>query len=151
MIAAILLVCSSGLLGIFLGAQLAEAFLFVPYWKKLSPNHFFELHKAYGKKIYAFFAPLTILATVLPLVTVVYHLIYVSKEHLFLVLLGVSTLLFFSTYYIYFKKANSDFATRSISDHELSHALATWEKWHWLRIFFECIAFGTSLVILLKF
>ena len=38
MITDILLLLSSGTLGIFLGAQIAEAVLFVPYWKALKAD-----------------------------------------------------------------------------------------------------------------
>lgn len=150
MISEILLILSSGLLGIFLGAQITEAFLFVPYWKELLPNDFFELHKNYGKKIYKFFAPLTIIATILPLVTVIYHLINQSKERTLLMLMGGSTLIFFLTYFLYFKKANKNFTKRSITNRELPGELVKWGNWHWGRIFFEFIAFGASLFLLLK-
>jgi len=149
MISETLLLLSSGLLGIFLGAQITEAILFVPYWKDLPPNDFFELYKAYGRKIYKFFAPLTILATILPLVTVIYHLINQSNGRIFLMLMGVSTLIFFSTYFLYFKKANKSFAERSIPNSKLTGELVKWGNWHWGRIFFECIAFCISLFLLL--
>ena len=150
MMSKFLLLLSSGTLGIFLGAQIAEAVLFVPYWKALSANDFFKLHQNYGKKIYQFFAPLTILATVIPLVAVVYNLIYQSKEQVILGLMGVSTLLFFSTYFLYFKKANKSFTDSSLSNEELPTELVKWGNWHWGRIFFEFIAFSCSLFLLLK-
>ena len=147
----LLLLLSSGTLGIFLGAQIAEAVLFVPYWKAMRADDFFELHKAFGKKIYQFFAPLTIAATVLPLITVGYNLAYSFKLQLLWILMGVATLLFFSTYFLYFKKANRSFAERSISNEELPSELVRWGNWHWGRIVFEFIAFGCSLLLLLKF
>lgn len=150
MVTEILLLLSSGVLGVFLGAQIAEAVLVVPYWKALSADDFFKLHKNFGKKIYQFFAPLTILATVLPLVTVAYNLVYQSKEQVFFVLMGIATLLFFSTYFLYFKKANLSFTERSLSNKELPAELVKWGNWHWGRILFEFIAFGCSLLLLLK-
>ena len=47
----ILLVSSVGLLGIFLGTQIAEAALIVPYWKGLSPDDFFYVLQNIRKKI----------------------------------------------------------------------------------------------------
>ena len=114
-------------------------------------DDFFELHKTFGKKIYQFFAPLTIAATVLPLITVGYNLAYSFKLQLLWILMGVATLLFFSTYFLYFKKANRSFAERSISNEELPSELVRWGNWHWGRIVFEFIAFGCSLLLLLKF
>lgn len=150
MIVEILLLLSSLVLGIFLGAQIAEAVLFVPYWKTLSADDFFELHKTYGKKIYQFFAPLTIISTVLPLCTVVYGLMIGSKDAVILWLIGIFTLLFFSTYFLYFKKANKSFAEKSLSTAELPRELIRWGNWHWGRIFCEFIAFLGLLILLLR-
>ncbi|MGI9532994.1 hypothetical protein [Lutimonas sp.] len=150
MISEILLFLSSCILGIFLGAQIAEAMLFVPYWKKLSADDFFELHKTYGKKIYQFFSPLTIVSTFIPLITVGYHIIHSDENQLLFGLMGFSTVAFFSTYFMFFKNSNKSFAERSLSNDELPLELIRWENWHWGRICFEFIAFGCSLLLLIK-
>ena len=149
MIAEILLLLSSGVLGIFLGAQLAEAVLFVPFWKALTADDFFKLHQTYGKKIYQFFAPLTIIATMIPLLTVGYHMVFPSENQTLLVLMGVFTAAFFSTYFLYFKKANKSFEGRTLSDEELPHELRKWGYWHWGRVCVEFLAFGCSLLLLI--
>lgn len=146
----ILLLLSSGILGIFLGAQIAEAVLFVPYWKALAPEEFFEFHKTYGAKIHKFFAPLTIAATLLPLCTVGYNLILTNNNKVLFLLMGISTIAFFFTYFLYFKKANNGFAERSISNENLPQELVRWGNWHWGRICFEAIAFVCALVLLSK-
>lgn len=151
MIAEILLFCSSGILGIFLGAQFTEAVLFVPNWKALRADDFFEFYQSYGKKIHQFFSPLTIAATVIPLVTVTYNMINQTENQVLFGLMGVSTVAFFSTYFLYFKKVNKSFMERGLSDNELPNELKRWGNWHWGRICFECIAFGCSLLLLLKF
>ena len=112
MIGTYLLILSAGILGIFLGAQITEAVLFVPYWKSLRPDDFFELHKTYGKKIHQFFAPLTIAATLIPLATVGYQLIQQEDNQLLWGVMGFATIAFFSTYFLYYKKANKSFAMR---------------------------------------
>jgi len=117
MVSEILLISSSSILGVFLGAQIAEAYLLVPYWKALPADEFFELHKVYGSKIHQFFAPLA----------------------------------FFSTYFLYFEKANNSFVDRALCDEELSLELDRWGAWHWGRIFFELIAFVCALVLLADF
>jgi len=146
----ILIALSTGCLGIFLGAQLAEGVLFVPYWKSLSPKEFFELHQTYGKKIYYFFAPLTIIATLLPLLTLAYGLLTNIQNNLSLILMGLFTTLFFSTYFLYFKKANKLFAEASIPHEDLPAELNKWGNWHWGRIVFEFIAFICSIVTLIN-
>ena len=137
----ILLIVSAVVLGIFLGAQIAEACLMVPVWKMMDPDEFFEQHKTVGPIIYKFFAPLTIAATVIPLITALLFLYKGTNQDLHFWLLGFSTLAFFSTYFLYFKVANQKFADRSISNDELAGELVKWGNWHWGRIVFESIAF----------
>lgn len=134
---------------VFLGAQITEGVLFVPYWKALPPKDFFDLHQTYGKKIYAFFAPLTILATLIPLFTVAYGWITHTQNQLPLLLMGTFTALFFSTYYLYFKKANQGFAEASISHEALPAALQKWGNWHWGRVACEFLAFICAILVLI--
>ncbi|OJJ21154.1 hypothetical protein BKI52_11335 [marine bacterium AO1-C] len=150
MITQILLAISTGILGIFLGTQICEGALLVPYWKSLAPQDFFELHKTYGKKIHQFYAPLTIAATFVPLITAGYS-IY-SRVPYFKTVLGMAIccLLFFATYFLYFKQANLSFATQSLSFEELPKELHRWGNWHWTRVGLEFLAFGFSLVALLQ-
>ena len=147
----ILLILASGVLGIFLGAQITEAFLFVPYWKSLKADDFFELHKTYGEKIYQFFAPLTIAATLLPLITVTYSFIIQCDDLILFGLMGFSTVAFFSTYFLYFNKANKSFANRSLTNEELPFELIRWGNWHWGRICFQLIALTSTSMLLAKF
>ncbi|MFT5998383.1 MAG: hypothetical protein ACI81P_000836 [Neolewinella sp.] len=149
MLFTILIALSTGILGIFLGAQIAEGVLFVPYWKALPPKDFFELHQTFGKKIHQFFAPLTIVATLVPLLTVAYGFFTNVSSQLPLVLMGVFTILFFSTYFLYFKKANKLFAEARIPYENLPAELNKWGNWHWGRIVFESIAFICSIVVLI--
>ena len=139
---------STLVLGIFLGAQITEGVLLVPYWKSLAPKGFFELHRTYGKKIHRFFAPLTIAATIVPLLTVTYGCLINIQGKLSLILMGFSTIVFFSTYFLYFKKANEQFAEASVPYNLLPRELNRWENWHWGRIFFELMAFVCSIKVL---
>ncbi len=142
---------SAGILGVFLGAQIAEAILFIPYWKSLKPKEFFQLHKTYGPKIYQFFAPLTIAATLIPIGTAIYSLTIKSQQILFPILMAVFTLLFFLTFYLYFKKANKSFEEATLTDEELPIELNKWEKWHWGRIYLEIGALICALIALLGY
>ena len=149
MMMSILLGLSVAILGIFLGAQLTEAVLFVPYWKKMLPKDFFEFYQIYGSKIHQFFAPMTILATVIPLLTMVYSFIESTSITFYTISMGIFTLLFFSTYYLYFKKANESFVKASLTDEELPAELEKWNKWHWSRIVFELAALVFALAALI--
>ena len=146
--AEILLILTCDTLGILLGAQLTEAVLLVPYWKTMSANDFFTHHQTFGRKFHQFYAPLTIVATLLPLVTVGVHLAMQTEYIFILGCLALNTLAFFSTYYLFFKKANGEFAQRSFSDQDLPQKLAHWENWHWGRVCLETIAFCCSIWLL---
>jgi hypothetical protein len=145
-----LLLLSTGALGIFFGAQLTEAALIVPYWKELSPDAFFAFYNAYGKKLQQFYAPLTIAATILPIVTFVCYLFGKSKIDFFMWLMTITTILFFATYFLYFKEANLSFTDRTISNEALPQVLITWEKWHLGRVLCEAVAFASGLILLFK-
>jgi hypothetical protein len=145
----IFLLLSAAVLGVFLGAQIAEACLFIPIWKKMPADDFFEQHHSVGPLLQRFFAPLTIAATVIPLIAVLLYWIINSNQSPFMWVMGVSTLLFFSTYFLYFKNANQKFSDRMLSNDELPVELQKWSNWHWTRIGFEAIAFACSIVILL--
>lgn len=51
-------------LGLLMGALLAEGALLVPHWRTLAAAEFFALHKQWGPRLYRFFAPLTMAATI---------------------------------------------------------------------------------------
>ncbi|MEM6428271.1 MAG: hypothetical protein AAF708_03455 [Deinococcota bacterium] len=144
-----LLFLSTAVLGVFLGAQIAEACLFVPIWKQMNPDDFFEQHKTVGPMIYRFFAPLTITSTFLPLITVFVHLIWNPNQNILFWVMGISTSAFFATYFLYFKNANQKFADRALANDQLPLELQRWGNWHWTRIGFEAIAFTSSIIILL--
>jgi hypothetical protein len=150
MIHKILLLLSTCTLGFFLGTQVAEAALIVPYWKELSPDDFFVFYKAYGKKLHQFYAPLTIAATILPIATFIHSLFGKSKADLLTWLMTVFAVLFFATFFLYFKEANISFTERTISNEALAQELIKWGMWHWGRVVCEAVAFICGLILLLK-
>lgn len=139
---------SAAVLGCFFGAQLCEAILFVPFWKTMSPLDFRGFYLKFGAGIHKFFSPLTILAFLIPSGTAIMGLYFVGDElfvHLGLVL---SCLLFFSTYFLFFKKANQKFSSVLMDKEELLKALDKWALWHWGRVVFEFIAFCLALYLI---
>lgn len=150
MIHKILLLLSTCTLGIFLGTQVVEGALIVPYWKELSADDFFAFYKSYGKKLHQFYAPLTIAATILPIITFISSLFGKSKTDLLMWLMTIFSILFFSTFFVYFKEANLSFTERTISNEVLSQELIKWGKWHWGRVICEAVAFICGFVLLLK-
>mgnify|MGYP006117153827 CR=1 FL=1 len=145
----LLLLLSVAVLGIFLGAQIAEACLFIPLWQKMAADDFFEQHSFIGPLLHRFFAPLTIAATVIPLITALLNWIINPNPQPLMWVMGASTLLFFFTYFFYFKNANQQFADRTLSNNELPLELQKWSNWHWARVGLEAIAFACAIIILL--
>lgn len=150
MVLKILLHLSTCILGIFCGTQLAEVALILPYWKGLPADEFFLFYKTFGQKIHQFYAPLTIVATILPIATLIYNLFDKSKTDFLMWVMTGFTVLFFLTYFLYFKEANTSFADRIISDEALPDELVKWGRWHWGRIVCEATAFLCGLTLLLK-
>jgi len=62
---------SSLVLGLLVGSLLTEAMILVPYWRTMDPAQFLKLHGTLGPKLFRYFAPLTILATTLPIVAAI--------------------------------------------------------------------------------
>jgi hypothetical protein len=150
MILKILLLLSTCTLGTFFGTQLAEAALIVPYWKSLSADDFFAFYKTYGEKLHQFYTPLTIAAAILPIATLVYSLLGKSNTSLLMWLMAAFAILFFATYFVYFKAANLSFSERTISNEALAQELIRWGTWHWARVACEAAAFVCGLILLLK-
>jgi hypothetical protein len=146
----ILLTLSTGVLGIFFGTQLTEAVLIVPYWQDMSADEFFVLYKTYGKQIQQFYTPLTIVATILPIVTLIFSIIRNLRISIEMWMMSIFTILFFSTFFIYFKEANNSFMERTISNEALPKELLTWSYWHWGRVVCESFAFIFGIILTLR-
>ena len=142
----ILYVINALTLGVFVGAQICEGALMVPQWKSISPREFFKLHKDFGPKIYRFFAPLTIAATVVPIGTALLAWAYHSPGHLFALISAVFAMMTLSTFYLFFQKSNQSFADGSLGVDQLPTELVKWEKWHWTRVGFELVSFLFALL-----
>ena len=139
---------SAAVLGCFFGAQLCEAMLLVPYWKSMDPSDFKKYYNKQGGKIHSFFSPLTILAFLIPCLTAFIGLSSGQDKVIIHLGLGLSCLLFFSTYFLFFKKANEEFTMVEMDQHQLQSALSICAKWHWSRVVLEGLAFGLALFLL---
>ncbi len=132
------------ILGLFAGSLLLEGLVLVPFWRKLSPAQFFDLHHEFGKRLFSYFAPLTTLAALLPIA-----LVLLTKGNFWFAdiaaIASVSVLAFFP---LYFQKANLEFANRAISDDELPSRLRKWAQVHAMRSVIAIVAFGAALASL---
>jgi Domain of unknown function (DUF1772) len=140
----VLSVASTFFLGLLSGSLLVEALLFVPFWRALTPEEFFELHHQFGPRLFRYFAPLTAIAVTLPLVSAVGQR---QGQHSLLrwiaamLVLGVSV-----SFPLFFRKANDAFENRTVGDDELPGALQRWARVHAVRTVAACGAFLFSVL-----
>jgi hypothetical protein len=69
--------------------------MFVPIGKEMDGDAFFERHQSVGLLIYRFFAPITIAASIIPLIIILLSLIRDPTQNALIWVMGVSTLVFF--------------------------------------------------------
>jgi len=133
-------------LALFVGALLTEAMVLVPMWRTLEPQEFFRLHAAHAHRLYAFFAPLTVGATLLAVIAAVTSVATGRPLHSASVVAAALTLVILSTYILYFQRANASFADASIAHEALPAELSRWASWHWFRTTAGLIALASSLL-----
>jgi len=135
-------------LALFIGALLTEAMVLVPMWRTLKPQDFFTLHAAHAHRLYAFFAPLTVSATVLTVVAAIASVAASRPLSSASVVAAALALVILSTYGLYFRRANASFAEATITHEALPAELARWAAWHWFRTAIGLVALASSLLAL---
>jgi hypothetical protein len=135
-------------LALFVGALFTEAMVLVPMWRALQPQEFFALHAAHAHRLYAFFAPLTVGATLLAVGAAITGVATDQPMSSASVVAAALTLVILSTYLLYFQRANASFAAASISHEALPAELARWASWHWFRTLVGLVALAAALLAL---
>jgi len=125
---------------IFLGSQIAEGVLLVPYWQSLSPKEFYHFYEQFGPSIGRFYTVLTIIAALIPIVVALVLFLNKSPAFKYALASAIFALLFVASFYIYFKGANELFYQAALSEELLKMELIRWEKWHWSRIGIEFLS-----------
>jgi hypothetical protein len=132
------------LLGVTAGAMLTEATILLPYWQSLAPTDFFDWYAANASLLVDFYSPLEIASAIIALVTAALHSMQSRPGGRLWWLAAILSLLVIASFFLYFKDANADFSSRSISEDGLPAALATWGTWQWGRVGVGCAAFVAS-------
>ena len=135
-------------LALFVGALLTEAVVLVPMWRTLQPQEFFALHAAHAHRLYKFFAPLTVSATLLAVGAAITAVAADRPLSSASVVAAVLALVILSTYVLYFQRANASFAAASITHEALPAELARWASWHWFRTVIGLVALASALLAL---
>jgi hypothetical protein len=146
--AEVLCFLSAAGLSLFVGALLTEAMVLVPMWRTLQPQEFFALHAAHAHRLYAFFAPLTVSATLLAVGAAITSVAADRPLTSASVVAAVLALAILSTYVLYFQRANASFAEASITHEALPAELARWASWHWFRTATGLVALASALLAL---
>jgi len=132
-------------LALFVGALFTEAMVLVPMWRSLPPGEFFTLHAAHVHRLYAFFAPLTVGATLLAVAAAITSVATRRPQGAASVVAAALALVMLSTYGLYFRRANASFAAAGITHEALPAELARWARWHWFRTAVGLVALASAL------
>lgn len=136
---------SVAIFSVFIGSQITEGALLVPYWQSLPASDFYAYYNEFGPSIASFYTVLTIMAALIPIGLAVYARRINSRAFSLALISTFFAVLFVASFYLYFKGANELFYQSALSATELKSELITWSTWHWGRIVVE----GLSLLFLI--
>lgn len=129
----VLTIATATILGLFAGGMLTEALLLVPYFRSLPAEEFYRQHHDFGPRLYRFYSPLTIAATLLPLTTAIVVAIFDPQNYGPSALVALLSLSILCTYFLYFRAANLSFAQQRLTAIELKRELGRWSAVHNFR------------------
>lgn len=145
-----LLLLSVAVFSVFLGGQITEGMLLVPYWQSLTASEFYVYYGEFGPAIARFYTILTILALLIPIGVYAYCKSIKSDAAKFALVSSCLALLFTASFYAYFKEANELFYQAALSDADLRKELIVWSYWHWGRIVVECLSLAFLIAAIVK-
>ena len=125
---------------VFLGSQITEGVILVPYWQSLSAATFHAFYQDFGPSIGRFYTFLTIIAALIPIVITIYCFLKKAKALPYALVSTIFSVLFVACFYMYFKGANELFYQSILSEEALKTELIRWNKWHWGRVGLESLS-----------
>ena len=131
---------SVAIFSVFIGSQITEGVLLVPYWQSLSSADFYTYYGEFGPSIGRFYTVLTIVAALIPILLSIYCRSVSSKALQLALYSSFFAVLFVSSFYLYFKGTNELFYQGAFSDVALKNELIAWSYWHWGRIVVELVS-----------
>lgn len=135
-----LLYLSIVIFSIFIGSQITEGVLLVPYWQSLSSAEFYAYYSEFGPSIGRFYTVLTIISALIPIFLAIYCRRMNGDAFKFALISSFFAILFVASFYLYFKGTNELFYQAALSDSALKDELVRWSYWHWGRIIIEFVA-----------
>jgi len=125
---------------IFVGSQITEGVLLVPFWKSMTSLEFYAYYNKFGSSIGRFYTVLTITAALIAVGLTVYYKVTKSEGFKYALISSCFALLFIAAFYVYFKSANEHFYSSDLSEESLKIELLTWTYWHWGRVIIEMLS-----------
>lgn len=144
----LLSIATTCVLGVFTGSLVTEALLLVPYWLTLKMQPFYALHHDFGPRLFRYFAPLTSLATLLPIASAARGFLGAGQHDPLAWLSAALIVAVTLTFPLYFKAANEAFADQKLNQIELTRELARWAKVHNFRTMLALLSFAASVMVL---
>ena len=131
--------------GLLAGGLLTEARILVPYWRQMPTEDFLKLHHTMAPSLYRFFAPLTVMGTISPILTC----IFVSTPNRFVesawFISAVSAVLLLGFYLFFFRSANNTFSKTTDVD-VAKPILEKWASMHTIRTWIACVSFVSAIL-----
>ena len=135
---------------IFIGAQITEGALLVPYWQSLSAEEFYDYYAQFGPLIGRFYTILTIVASLIPVFVAARYIAKKNDGVKLAIVSAVLAILVIACFYVYFKSANGEFYARAFDEMSLQKELVVWSYWHWGRIVLEIGSLMFLMLALVK-
>ncbi|UGA53541.1 DUF1772 domain-containing protein [Vibrio sp. VB16] len=131
--------------GLLAGGLLTEARILVPYWRQMPTEDFLKLHHTMAPSLYRYFAPLTVMGTISPILAC----IFVSAPNRVVesawLISAVSALLLLGFYLFFFRSANNTFS--KTTDVEVAKPiLEKWASMHTIRTWIACVSFLSAIL-----
>ena len=133
-------------LGLLAGSWLLEALVLAPFWRTMKDEAFLELYAELGGWLYRYFAPLTVVTIVLAALATLLPLFQGDTPNLYRWISLGCILLILAMFAVYFKKSIEGFKQGVVGDAGLAADLATWARWHSVRVALGSTAFVASLL-----
>ena len=133
---------------IFVGSQITEGALLVPYWQSLTPEAFYSYYNDFGPGIGQFYTVLTILAAIIPVALAFYFFRTHSSGKWYAVISSILAVILVSFYYLYFAGTNELFYQSALSQQELQDVLVNWGRVHWCRVVIELFSLAFLMLAL---
>ncbi len=131
---------------IFVGSQITEGVLLVPFWKALPHKEFYTYYASFGPVISQFYTAMTITATLIPFRVSIYCFSKKSNALKYSIISTFFALFVIALFYLYFKDTNQQLYEASFNENQLKYVLRTWGYWHWARVIAELLSLIYMLI-----